>query len=41
MYFVEEGREGQVRSFRQNSENASMTEINALSSQGENPCTCR
>ena len=38
MYFVEEGQEGQVRSFRQNSENASITEINALSSQGENPC---
>jgi 6-phosphogluconolactonase len=38
MYFVEEGPEGQVRSFRQNFENASITEINTLSSQGENPC---
>ena len=38
MYFVEEGREGQVRSFKQNFENASITEVNALSSQGADPC---
>ena len=38
LYFVEEGQEGQVRSFRRNAANASITEINALSSQGENPC---
>lgn len=38
MYFVEEGPEGQVRSFKRNSESASITVINALSSQGENPC---
>ena len=38
LYFAEEGQEGQVRSFKRNSANASVTEINALSSQGENPC---
>ena len=38
MYFVEEGQKGQVRSFKRNSENASITQINTLSSQGEDPC---
>ncbi len=38
MYFVEEGRAGQVRSFGKSAENTSITEINALSSQGEHPC---
>lgn len=38
LYFVEEGREGQVRSFNRGSANAPITQINALSSQGENPC---
>jgi 6-phosphogluconolactonase len=38
LYFVEEEQEGHVRSFKRNSANASIAQINALSSQGENPC---
>lgn len=38
LYFVEEGQQGQVRSFKRNLANASITAINVLSSQGENPC---
>jgi len=38
LYFVEEGQQGQVSSFKRNSANATLTQINALSSQGANPC---
>jgi len=38
LYFVEEQQQGYVRSFKRNAENASITPINAHSSQGQNPC---